>query len=169
MVIAPYAKPHRGKWGYRREKKRLYEVTEFGSSGDSFAAFLESHFFSSCGFCKISLSFTVLFFCSLISDTLHCLLVLAASWILTVTQDYCFFELPFGSALNFHCTFQFLFSPWNRFVIHFQGVPCDWVCLGRFSKNKPIKWPHSLQYLLSVWLCLEAVQECIYGLVWLCC
>ena len=36
------------------------------------------------------------------------------------------------------------FSLWNRFVIHFKGVQCDWTCLGWFSKNSAIKQPHSL-------------------------
>lgn len=83
---------------------------------------------------------------------------------LAVIQGYCFLGLPFGTALNFHCTFQSLFSLRNRFVI--QGVQCDRVLLGRFSKNKPVKWPHSLQYVLNVWACMEVLQKSVF-MVWL--
>lgn len=128
------------------------------SSGDSFAAFSEHvisfllMFFSafSCLFLVSHFRWITLSFDSISIVNTSCY---------TKLEWNCYSKFPFGSAFNFHCTFHSLFSSRNRFVICFQGVQCDWVCLGRFSKNKPIKYPHSLQYLLSVWACMEVLQK----------
>lgn len=62
----------------------------------------------------------------------------------TRLQWHCSLELLFGSALDFHCTFPSLFSLRKRFVIHFQGVQCNWVSLGRLTRNETLKLYHIL-------------------------
>ena len=168
LMITPYVKSHQGKWGYESKKNWLCEVTEFGKFKSLVCSFLKRCLFCTWFLHHISLSSPLLSCCP-ISDKLHCLLSWAASWKLAVTQGSCFLGLSFGTALNFHCTFQSLFSLRNRFVI--QGVQCDRVLLGRFSENKPAKWPHSLQCVQNVWACMEVLQkgEKSVFMVWLCC
>lgn len=119
----------------RGEKKNVCMRSQsLESSGDSLATFLHT-FGTLCAFSPLPSHFreTTLYFD--VGGIMKTSCYTRLKW-------HCYLELPFGSALDFHCTFHvlfiYLFLPRNRFVIRSQGVQCDWVCLGRFSKSKVI-------------------------------